>query len=390
MSLRNLLWFYRRRLRARAVQELLALVGIAVGVALLFAVQVSNRSLSASIAQLTSGLVGRAQLQLAARGPEGFDERLLREVDAVEGVRASAPLLQVSVNLVGPRGERAATLLAADPRLARMGGKLLSGYAAGRLASLRAAVLPSPIGDALGVHFGESVTLQVQGRSVLAPIGAIVGSNDVGVLAEVPAIVMPLDYAQQITGMEGRVSRIVVLADPTRREEVAAALQRISRGRVDVRATDSDARVFAQATLPNDQSTAFAISHTYGRAGTYVATVSSSVTSSSSASVVVTDPPAQPGTPVAALSVTLTCTPATHGTPTPCNVSATYAGSGVPSANITGVQWDWGDGVSELTTKPVNTHAYVSQGTYRVFASVNAQTVNGVQGATTSTSVVIP
>jgi len=140
----------------------------------------------------------------------------------------------------------------------------------------------------------------------------------------------------------------------------------------------------------NDQSTAFAISHTYGRAGTYVATVSSSVTSSSSASVVVTDPPAQPGTPVAALSVTLTCTPATHGTPTPCNVSATYAGSGVPSANITGVQWDWGDGVSELTTKPVNTHAYVSQGTYRVFASVNAQTVNGVQGATTSTSVVIP
>ncbi|HET6447883.1 MAG TPA: FtsX-like permease family protein [Conexibacter sp.] len=256
MSLRNLLWFYRRRVRARAVQELLALVGIAIGVSLLFAVQISNRSLSASIAQLTHGLVGRAQLQLVARGPEGFDERMLHEVDAIDGVRAAAPLLQASVNLVGPRGERAATLLAADPRLAHMGGSLLSGYTAGRLASLRAAVLPAPIGSALGVHFGESVTLQVYGRVVQAPVGAIVGRGDVGVLADVPAIVMPLDYGQQIAGMDGRVSRIVVLADPARRAGVAAALERIAGGRIDVRGTDSDARLFAQAASPNDQSTA--------------------------------------------------------------------------------------------------------------------------------------
>ena len=256
MSLRNLLWFYRRRVRPRAVQELLALVGIAVGVALLFAVQVSNRSLSASIAQLTHGIVGGAQLQLVSRGPDGFDERLLREVDAVDGVRAAAPLLQASINLVGPDGERSATLLAADPRLARMGGSLLTDYAAGRLASLRAAVLPAPLAKALGVHFGESIKLQVRGQTLETPVGAIVGKGDVGVLADVPAVVMPLDYAQQIVGMEGRISHVVVLADPGRRAAVAAALRRIAHGRIDVRPTDSDARVFAQAALPNDQSTA--------------------------------------------------------------------------------------------------------------------------------------
>jgi putative ABC transport system permease protein len=256
VSARNLLWFYRRRLRARAVQELLALVGIAVGVALLFAVQVSNRSLSASITQLTHGLVGNAQLQVVARGPEGFDERLVERVDAVDGVRAAAPFLQVPVNLVGSRAQRSATLLAADPRLARLGGSLLSGYAAGRLANLRAAVLPSPIGSALGVHFGESVVLQVRGREVEVPVGALVGRRDVGVLADVPAVVMPLDYGQQIAGMEGRVSRIVVHADPARVGAVEAALRRIAAGRIDVRGTDSDARVFAQAALPNDQSTA--------------------------------------------------------------------------------------------------------------------------------------
>jgi putative ABC transport system permease protein len=256
VSLRNLLWFYRRRLRARMVQELLALVGIAVGVALLFAVQVSNRSLSASIAQLTHGLVGHAQLQLVARGPGGFDQRLMRQVEAVDGVRAAAPLLQVPVNLVGPHGHRSATLMAADPRLARLGGSLLSGYAAGRLASLRAAVLPAPLGGALGVRFGESIVLQVQGRAVEAPVGALVGRRDVGVLADIPAVVMPLAYAQEIAGMEGRISRIVVLADPARRGAVATALRHIAGGRIDVRTTDSDARVFARAAQPNDQSTA--------------------------------------------------------------------------------------------------------------------------------------
>jgi putative ABC transport system permease protein len=256
VSLRNLVWFYRRRLRARAVQELLALIGIAIGVALLFAVQVSNRSLSASIAQLTHGLVGDAQLQLVARGPQGFDERLVAEVERVDGVDAAAPLLQVPVNLVGPRGTRSATLLAADPRLAHLGGRLLRGYAAGRLASLRAVVLPTPMARALGIHFGESMRLQVQGRTIVAPVGAIVDRGDVGVLADVPALVVPLAYGQQLAEMDRRVSRIVVLADPERRAAVQAALRRIAGGRIDVRPTSSDARVFDQAATPNDQSTA--------------------------------------------------------------------------------------------------------------------------------------
>lgn len=256
MSVRNLLWFYRRRVRARAIQELLALVGIAVGVALLFAVQVSNQSLSASIAQLTHGLVGDAQLQLVARGPQGFDERLVGEVERTAGVRAAAPVLQVQVNLVGVRRSRSVTLLAADPRLARLGGHLLRGYAAGRLADMRAAVLPAPIAQDLGVRFGESLVVEARGRKVTVPVGAIVGRGDVGVLAEAPSIVVPLVFGQQIVGLPGRVSRVTVLAEPGRRAEVEAALQRIAAGRADVRGASWDARLFAEAAMPNDQSTA--------------------------------------------------------------------------------------------------------------------------------------
>jgi putative ABC transport system permease protein len=256
VSLRNLLWFYRRRFRARMIQELLALVGIAVGVSLLFAVQVSNRSLSASIAQLTDGLVGNAQLQLVARGPQGFDERLVREVERIDGVSAAAPMLQLPINAVGPRGERAATLLAADPSLARLGGELLSGYSAGRLATLRSIVLPTSIARALGVRFGEMLTLQVHGRTERVPVGATVGRSDVGLLADTPAVVAPLGYGQAIAGLEGRVSRVFVLAEADREHAVETALRRVAAGRVDVRPTDSDSRLFARAALPNDQSTA--------------------------------------------------------------------------------------------------------------------------------------
>ena len=42
----TIFYLYRVRLRARLVQELLAVVGIAVGVALLFASQVANTSLA--------------------------------------------------------------------------------------------------------------------------------------------------------------------------------------------------------------------------------------------------------------------------------------------------------------------------------------------------------
>ena len=205
VSLRNLVWFYRRRVRARAVQELLALVGIAVGVALLFAVQVSNRSLSASIAQLTHGLVGNAQLQLVARGPQGFDERLLNAGWKASTACAPPPrCCRCRSTSWGRDGSRSATLLAADPRLAHLGGR-----SAERLCGRtpRAACAPPccPLRwrRALGVRFGESVTLQVHGTTVRRPVGAIVSRGDVGVARRRAAVVIAARRTRSSsTGME--------------------------------------------------------------------------------------------------------------------------------------------------------------------------------------------
>jgi putative ABC transport system permease protein len=256
MSLRNLLWFYRRRARARAIQELLALVGIAVGVALLFAVQVSNRSLSASIAELTHGLVGNAQLQLVARGPQGFDERLVGAVRQSPGVKAVAPMLVAQANVVAGGHARSVYLLAADRRLAGLGGTLLSGYRSGSLERLHAIVLPLSLAQVLGVRFGDTVKLQVSGRSVDVPVGAVVSGRDVGPLATSPVVFAPLTYAQELTGMHSRISRLYVVPQRGASRRAKASLQRIAAGRLAVEGADYDRRLFAQAALPNDQSTA--------------------------------------------------------------------------------------------------------------------------------------
>lgn len=255
MSLRNLVWFYRRRIRARIVQELFAVVGIAVGVALLFAVQISSTSLSASIAQLSHGLVGSAQYQLVARDPHGFDQAIVQRVEATAGVEAAAPVLQAQADIAGPRGRRVVTLLAADVRLARLGGTLLRGWSGGRLAQLRALVLPATVARAAGVQFGQSVTVAIGGRATSVPVGAVVGRGDVGPLADAPAIVAPLAFAQRLAGMDGRVSRVFVRADPERAAAVERALREIAGERLDVRSADSEGRLFAEAAMPNDQST---------------------------------------------------------------------------------------------------------------------------------------
>ncbi len=248
---------YRRRLRARLAQEAFAFAGVAVGVALLFAVQVSNTSLSHAIADLTRGFVGRAQLQLMARGSSGLDERIATVVARDADVRAVAPLLEAPANVVGPRGARGVTMLAADGRVAALGGSLPAALGAGvSLAALRAVALPATVARAVGVRAGGRVRLQVAGRTTRVPVAATLDSASVGTLAAAPVVLAPLAYAQRLAGSVGRVSRLYVSARPGREAAVRRLLSGLAGDALDVRPATSDEQVFRQAAAPNDQSSA--------------------------------------------------------------------------------------------------------------------------------------
>jgi putative ABC transport system permease protein len=258
MALWEILYIYRARLRARLVlvQELLAVVGLAVGVALLFASQVASTSLNGSISQLTEGIVGRASVQLLARDPYGFDERLLGRVRRLPGVGAAEPVLEARATVVGPAGQRSVDLIAGEPRYVHLGGSLLQGFTAAQLAAAHALALPAPVAQAIGVDSLQPVELEVGAQRLTALMGAKLDAGNIGALVNSPVAIAPLAYAQEVTGLRGRLTRILVRAEPGRVREVRGELGALAAGRaVNVEPEDYDSLLFDTAAAPADAST---------------------------------------------------------------------------------------------------------------------------------------
>jgi putative ABC transport system permease protein len=253
----NILFLYRVRLRARWAQECLAIVGIAAGVALLFASQVSSSSLQSSVAQLSRGIAGDATLQLLARDPQGFPQSLLARVRALPGVRVAAPVLEAGASASGPRGSASVQVLGADTTLAELGGALVRHAALRPFAGVGAVVLPAPLAGTLGVGaFGREVHLDVAGRTAELPLYARLGSAQIGALTASAVALVPLATAQALTGLDGRVSRILVAPVPGAQARVRAALVRLAAGRLNVEAIDYEAGLFAKAAAASSQSSA--------------------------------------------------------------------------------------------------------------------------------------
>ncbi len=253
----NLLHLYRVRVRARLVQECFAVVGIAAGVALLFASQVASESLSSSVAQLSKGIVGNATLQLLARDLQGMPEGLLARVRRIDGVHVAAPLLEASAQASGPGGSESVELVGADSSLRALGGALVRRTELEPFAGIGAVLLPAPLAKHLGVtRFGKEITLRLYGRVEHAPLYEQLHEKQIGGLAASPIVVAPLFFAQEMTGLEGRVSRILIEPAAGMERRVRQALVRLAAGRLNVESTSYDERLFAKAASASNQSTA--------------------------------------------------------------------------------------------------------------------------------------
>ncbi|HTA15338.1 MAG TPA: FtsX-like permease family protein [Solirubrobacteraceae bacterium] len=257
MRLLNIVHLYRVRLRSRWGQECLAVVGLAAGIALLFASQVSSSSLQSSVARLSRGIAGKATLQLVARGPQGYDEHMLARVRAIPGVRVAAPVLETGAQAGGPKGNRSVELIGADASLSELGGKLVHGTALRPFGNIGAVVLPAPLAKAIGVSgFGQEVTFQLAGHTTEAPLYARLHERQIGPLASSAVAIVPLRFAQEMTGLEGRLSRILVDPAPGAQAHVRQMLRALAGGRLNVEAIDHEEKLFAAAAKANNQSSA--------------------------------------------------------------------------------------------------------------------------------------
>ncbi len=256
MRVRNVLHLYRVRLRARALQELFAVIGIAAGVALLFASQVASRSLSSSIGTLNSGIVGSAKLELVAHSAQGFSEHLLGEVRHTAGVKVAAPLLEVGAQVRGPHGSESVELVGADGSLKQLHGELVRKTSLNPFAGFGAVVIPAPVAKQIGVvKFGKMMTFSVGAQTTEAALYQQLSAKQIGPLISSPIAVAPLSFAQEIDGYGQTVSRILVEPAPGQTAAVRSRLQRIAGGGIGVEPATYDETLFARAAEATDQST---------------------------------------------------------------------------------------------------------------------------------------
>lgn len=263
-----LLYLYGRRIRTHPVQELLAACGIAIGVALVFAVIVANSSISGSVAQLVDGIGGAARLQVVARDAHGVDERLLGEVRHLPDVAHASPVLEQRAQLTGPHGrETSVVLVGVEPSLAALGGTLTRNIDPAVGIMFRSGlVLPSAVAATLGVRsgrllgeterdHGHSVVVRLRGHAVPVRVAAVFGTELIGPLAQSSIAVARVREAQALARQPGRLSRILVEPKPGREDAVRRQLTALVRGRAAIASMDAETRVLAQASGPNDQST---------------------------------------------------------------------------------------------------------------------------------------
>jgi putative ABC transport system permease protein len=265
MGLGALLYFYRRRLRVHAVQELLAGLGVATAVALVFAVIVANDSIAGSAGQIVRAFVGPANLQLRARTSDGFGEGVLERVQLLPGIKQSAPVLEVPATIVGPDGRHITVGIAgARPSLALMDGLghtlPFTTLAAGEIGLSRATAekigVSSPGGSAASGD-SQSVVVQMRGRVANQRVAAVLGAGDAGALSQAQVAIMPLTRLQRLAGLPGRITRVLVQTQPGRRAQVRSELRALAGGRLDVEPADADVALLDQALKPGNQASAF-------------------------------------------------------------------------------------------------------------------------------------
>jgi len=257
VRLSMLLFLYKRRLRAHPAGELLAGGGVAIGVALVFGVLLTNASLTSSARQLVHGLTGSARFALVARSSQGFDERLAVHAGALPGVQVAAPVLRENVTLIGAHGrQEAVQLIGVSPSLESLGGAASQEYGADATALLQGGLgLPSGVARALGVRRGQSLRLASNGYVHDALVKVVLGGGVLGSAAASPVVVTVLGFAQALAGRPERVSEVLIRPLPGDEGMVASGLEQLAAGRVDVRPADYELGLLGQAIKPNRQST---------------------------------------------------------------------------------------------------------------------------------------
>ena len=259
MTFGGLVESYVERVRTHPMQELLAGLGVAIGVALVFAVLTANRSITSNAGELVRGIAGSAQLELSARSADGFSQHLVQRVRALSDVEVASPLLEQRAAVVGPDGRSSVNLFGVDGSITELSGSATRDLDPVLLIALADGVmLPKAIADVVGVptHGSDrSVVLTLRGRAERVRVGGVLDAPQVGPVADAAVAIAQLARVQALAGLPGRISRILVTPERGRASVVGHELRQLAGGRITVAPVEREVQLIAQAATPSYQAT---------------------------------------------------------------------------------------------------------------------------------------
>jgi putative ABC transport system permease protein len=255
-----LLYLYRRRLRVHRVQEALAALGVAVAVALVFAVMIANGSIAGSADEVVHAVVGPANLQMRSRDAASLPQSLLKRVEHLPGVLQAAPLLEQTGVVVGPEGHsKTAEIAGTELSLALLNG--LAHTLPIAALSPGGVGLSKTIADELEVTDStpgrDEVVLQLRGETHRLKVAAVLGPEAAGALSQARVAVMPLKRLQTLAGLGRHLSRILVQTRPGSEALVRREMETLARGRLTVTGPNTEITQLHQALGPSDQASGF-------------------------------------------------------------------------------------------------------------------------------------
>lgn len=261
MRLEALIHFYRQRARTHPIQELAAGAGIAIGVALVFAVVVANTSITTSANEISRGIAGNSTLQLDARGEHGFAASLLSVVRSLSSVEQAAGIMEQRAILQGTRHQTSVALIGVDSSLALLGGPLTQNFGPrGGLIFRDGVLLPSGLARRIGLSNpspgrDRTVVVRLRGRAHRVPVAAVIGSDVIGKLSGALVVVGNQAFVGRLAALPDRLTRIFVQPYPGRDAKAKRQLEAVAGDRITVSPVSRESRILAQASAPNDQST---------------------------------------------------------------------------------------------------------------------------------------
>jgi putative ABC transport system permease protein len=230
-----------RFLRRHPWQAGLAILGIALGVAVVVAVDLANASAGRAFELSTEALAGRATHQIVG-GPGGLPDGLFRRLVVGAGVRPAAPEVEGLATVGSGDERRTLRILGVDPFSERdfrpelaagptPGGPEPGGSAPPSLGPLvtrpGAALLAAGTARELGLAPGRRFPVEVAGRRrSLLLVGLLEPADERSREALSDLLVLDVASAQELLGKVGRLDRIELVL-PAEDEAAHAELDRI-------------------------------------------------------------------------------------------------------------------------------------------------------------------